>query len=185
MAFNEAFNVVPEGEGAKLAVSKGPFKEGSELDSKVEDRLDEVQKKLDEMQKTMKEDLNADELKVASLAIERELENSIPGSFKKEYEQSETWSECADLVTQHILENVNSFAINRLKKVIDAIDSESWTGSVDKDEVADILREIDPGISDEEVEALQNRYSSPSLLEQAPKNIQNRYAQIDEVMKMR
>lgn len=200
MAF-EAFNVVPTGaEGeTKLKVNKNAFAVEGELGDAVDKALDEVQKRLDFMQKKMKKDLNTAELKIANLAIEEELESSIPPSFRDAYDQEESWSEAARLIAGNILVNVNHYIgevvnddltgtgklmgadASRLRRVIDVVDAESWTDDVSKEEAGDIyvaLKESVPhpkGVSTEPtpeaVVAFMDRYSPPSLLEEGARAI--------------
>jgi len=158
--------------------------------------LTEIQRRLDFMQKNLKKDLNTAELKVANLAIEEELEESIPSSFRKAYEETESWDEAAKLISKNILTNVNKFigeAVkndmrtgkldknSRLAKVIDIVDAESWTGSVSKSEAGDIYKAVveskptAPNVhlvpTEDAVIAFMDHYSAPSLLEQGARAI--------------
>lgn len=189
MAFKEAFNVVPEGEGSKMEVNTNAFKDGNELGAEAQTKLTDLQKKLDDMQETMKKDLNADELRVANMAIERELEASIPDQFRTEYESAQDWERAANAIQYHILSAVNTFMYVRLQQIIKTVDDESWTGSVSKDEVASIIRDLDPTLTPDEVLAFQDRYSAPSALEEGARAASNSFAshrrQIDEAMNAR
>jgi len=185
MAFEEAFNVVPKGQETKLQVNTNAFKEENEIGKKAAEALAEIQGRLDFMQKHLKKDLNVSELKVANLAIEQELEDSIPPNFKKAYEAAGSWSEAARLITGNILTNVNHFigekvrndfsgtgdimGAGRLQKVIDVVDSESWTDSVSKSEAGDIYTALEKSRgrtpARDAVIAFMDSYSAPSLLE--------------------
>ncbi|MFH0837656.1 MAG: hypothetical protein V1880_00100 [Patescibacteria group bacterium] len=192
MPFEEAFNVVPKGKETKLEVNVNAFKSGNEFAETAKARLEEIQSRLDFMQKHLKKDLNTAELRMANLAIEKELEDSIPDSFSKEYFDANTsWPEAAALIAGKILTNVNHFigekvsndltgtgdlqVKSRLRKVVDIVDSESWTGDVSKSEAGDIYTALEKSRrrtpTPEAVTAFMDRYSSPSLLEKGGRAI--------------
>lgn len=164
MPFQEAIQATEEAEGSKLEMNVKAFTdEENNLGESVQDVLIKAQDQLDQMHEYMETELNKDELRVANLAIERELEKSIPNRFKSAYEQAGTWPEAADLITEHILSNIQDFAASRLKKIVEIVDDESWIGSPSKDEVEDILKDIDPNISKGDIAALQAKYQNPYL----------------------
>jgi len=164
MPFQEALQTTETTEGSKLEVNMDAFTDSeNKLGETAQDVLTQAQDMLKQMHKTMESDLNEGELRAANLAIERELENSIPNRFKQAYEKAESWGEAADLITEHLLSNIQDFVANRLNQVVETVDDESWIGSPSKDEVGDILEDIDSNISRGEKVALQAKYQNPYI----------------------
>jgi hypothetical protein len=188
MPFQEAFNVKPNvKEGAKMEVNANAFQRGGQLEEKAATEIKSVQENLNWMQQRMKKDLNADEMKVAWLAIERELENSIPSTFKASYEGA-NWTERAELINGQILSGLEQFIRTRLEDVIAITDDESWTGSVSRSEAANILKKLNPSVTDDEVKAFQARYVQPNLLDQGAMAVGQRSTMrraADEAMNMK
>ena len=114
MAFQEAFK--PTSEGIKL--NQDIFGEGKKLEASLDSKVGEAKKRLAEMSDAIKEDLGGDELKAASEAVSRELNENIPASFRAEYEAAENGAEAAELVQNHILENVNNFIAQKIEGVV-------------------------------------------------------------------
>lgn len=185
MPFQEALNVVETEKGPKLEVNVNAFaNKENELGESIKYTLNRAQDELDRMSDYMETKLNKDELRVANLVIERELENSIPSKFKDAYKNAETWKEAVDLVTEHILKNIQDFIVSRMKKVIEIVDDESWTSSLSKGEIKDILQNINPNITDKEIDSLVRLSMGENLLEEGGKAIAGgRLARIDNAIK--
>jgi len=152
MSFEEALQVRETGESSKLEINANAFtNEENELSESAKFTLKRAQDELDSMSDYMETKLNKEELRVANLAIERELEKSIPERFKEDYRNAENWPEAVNLITEHVLKNIQDFISSRMKKVVETVDDESWTSSLSKGEVEDILKDIDPDITDDQI----------------------------------
>jgi len=206
----DAFEVTPSAEGSNLEMKTGSFTDKeNKLGEKVSQTLNDADKMLANMTKEMKSDLSADELKVAHLAMEQELENSIPSNFAKLYDSTETWADTADLVTAHILSTVNDFVNSylsggRSKHIAETIDDASWFGGMDASDVPSVFKKLgltkgdaavaqakwnEPNISDDRLASIRREADAGSLLHQgmvASKNpghrSQNRQRQLDNAM---
>ncbi|MBN2087627.1 hypothetical protein JW758_04735 [Candidatus Peregrinibacteria bacterium] len=142
-----------------VAVNKEAFAKDGEIGQSAEDELNKVQGELNKVTKKLKSDLNKNEIKLATLAIERELENEMPDDFKMYYDRAKDWTEAASEITSSVLSRVQNFVTGRLEKVVSIVDEESWTDNLDKGEVEDVLKELDPNISSAEIEQLYSKWS--------------------------
>ncbi len=127
------------------------LEKSDEPDHVFMDKVKEINDHLEGMQKIMRDDLNISELRVAAQAVEEELESSIPAEFKEAYDKTENWSDASAVLSSNILETVQNMvkevageykATDRLKKIIDITDSESWTGSLSASEAKDVLKAV-------------------------------------------
>lgn len=155
-----------------IQVKTESFKDKGELGGTAESELNKVQEELNRIMDKMKDPLNKKELKLATLAVERELEGGIPDDFRYYYEKTDDWSEATKLITGDILGTVQDFVTNRLATVIDVVDAESWTDNLDKGEVGDVLKTLDPTITKSEIEKLYARWNGKGgLLEEGGKTM--------------
>jgi len=185
MPFEEALQIKEVPEGSKLEVNVNAFtNKENELRESLQYTLKRAQDELGRMSGYMKTKLNKEELRVANLAIKRELEKNMPPDFMEQYREAKDWGEAVNLITKNILENIQRFATNRLEKVVKIVDDESWTSSLRKDEVEDILKNLDPNITDEQILAFQRQIYGEDLLEEGGKAIAGgRLARIDNAIK--
>jgi hypothetical protein len=70
--------------------------EENKISESIQYTLKRAQDELDRMSDYMETKLNKNELRVANLAIERELEKNIPDRFKEQYEQTKDWGEAVN-----------------------------------------------------------------------------------------
>ncbi len=177
MSFKEAFNVSSKVEKGKkkteMKVDVNAFAEGGMLEEKSAELIGDIQKNIDYMKKLIGKDLNADETKIAWLAIERELEMNIPNNVSSVMsEKAISHSEAVNQVLGNILLKVEDYVRGRLKTVIKTVDNESWMGNVSKSEAGDILKALeksrDPNshLTKEAVQAFQDRYANPNAFDQ-------------------
>jgi len=203
MPFEEAFNVVGEGKEASLQVNANAFTALDEsgemiIGAEVKEVTDKLQGRLDFMKTHMK-GLNTKEFDVAIKLLEDELEASIPSSFKKEYEDADSWEDAAKLVSSKVLGKVNSYIGESVKngvrtgelkdkgenvkgdesllaRLIDIVDSESW-GDPDVEEIEDIYEDVKARKTaggrlyapDDAVETFMARYKKPGPWSNAEK----------------
>lgn len=198
MGFKEAFTVAPKGKDKEVTmeVNANAFQVGGRVEQQAADRIKFIQENLDYMQKRLKPPLNSDELKVAWLAIERELEEvKAPKSVQDIIrEQNVSQSEAVNIALGNILTGVEDFVRTRLQTVIDIVDDEDWIGSVSKDEAGTILTDIEKSrdanshLSAQAIQEFKNRYAHPNLLEQGGRGIasgSSMRSAADEAMGMR
>ena len=139
----------------------------------VKDMVEAINKHLEAMTEQMGIKLEEkQELKMALLVIERDLENSIPPNFKNAYENTGDWRDAAELVTAHILSGPQKYLTEyyaqtpALQKVIKTVDAETWTATLDEGEREDVLRDIDPNISEADIAVVQAKWNNPDISEE-------------------
>lgn len=167
----DAFRVSQAGETSKLETNTASFQGGAqELGASAADMLWHADNMLANMTKEMKGQLNAKELKIAHLAMERELEASIPDNFKRQYEDAKEfggWKKAADLITANILSTVHNFVNDyyssrgRAKTIVDTADNVSWSGYVSKSDVSSALSKLYPDITAGDIAVAQEKWANP------------------------
>jgi hypothetical protein len=71
-----------------------------------------------------------------------------------------------------------------MKQVVEIVDDESWTSSLSKGEVEDILKNLDPNTTDEQILAFQQRIFGENLVEEGGRAVAGgRLARIDNAIK--
>ena len=178
MAVSEAFNTSFRDEQAPLRIndqmlasSRNALDRGGHLTTEVQNAAKDVQMQLTKMAKEAKGrwNMNDDEFKLAMLTMENELEETIPDQFRTEYANAHSPEAAARAITEHILGTVNEFILGKVQtmfegtldevKVIvpgrfDLIAEQAAgisTFSVNKKEAIAFLNEMEPGISDGEI----------------------------------
>jgi len=114
MAFQEAYKATSEG----VRLDETAFTEGKKLGTALNSKFNEVNGRLAEMGTAMGEEMSGDGLVAANEAAKRELNDSIPSSFRAEYEAAEDDAEAAALVHEHILADVDSFITQKMEGVV-------------------------------------------------------------------
>jgi hypothetical protein len=179
MPFEGALEVTGTGEQAKLEVKMETFMDAEDSEyGYIGDALTKVQKHLDFLKEAVdKSDIDEDEPRLLFLAIERELENSIPERFDKEYKEAKeagNSKEAADLITKNILKKVQDFVIekaefefrqtDKLQNIIDTIDNALWFDQVDiPQDIEDVMKKLDKDISKADIAVIQAKWLNPNI----------------------
>lgn len=156
--------------GDSIKIETESFKNKGEIGKPATEQLKVVQAELNKITARMKGDLNKQELKLATLAVERELEDSVPDNFKMYYDRAETWNDAAELITGDVLSTVQDFIVSGLEDVISVVDEESWTDNLNKGEVEDVLKDLDPTITQGEIDEIYATWSGKENFFEKGKN---------------
>jgi hypothetical protein len=215
MAFQEAFKVETKEGQPPLQVNAALFAEnpnalaaGQGLAAEVETVSDTIQRKLNEMQKQAKDrwGMNGDEFRLAMLAMENELDLSVPDNFREVYKAAKTPEEAAQVISRNILQNVHNFMTATMREVVNketgmtrripvgpsradyivgkAADISLM--SVNKQEAVAFLKSIDPNITDQEVNNIWAKFDPGNAITDAGKAIARRTnPRADEAKNMR
>lgn len=216
MAFQEAFHVEAKEGQPPLQVNAKLFAEnpnaldaGRNLATEVKTVTDTIQRKLNEMQKRAKDrwNMNSDEFRLAVLAMENELDLSVPDNFREAYKQAKSPEEAAQIITRDILKKVHDFTTATMREVVsrEGITRRIPVGpsraeylaeqaanlsiaSVSKEDAVAYLRGIDPNITDAEVNQIWANLKPGNAITDAGRGIargSSMRRSADEAMNMR
>lgn len=199
MPFQEAFKVETKEGQPPLQVNAKLFAEnpnaltaGQGLSTEVKTVSDTIQRKLNEMQRQAKGRLNMndDEFRLAVLAMENELELSIPDNFREVYKAAKTPEEAAQIITRDILKKVHDFTSATMREVVsrEGVTRRIPVGpsraeylaeraanislmSVDQEEAVAYLKSIDPNITDQEVNSIWASFKPGNVMTDAGRGI--------------
>jgi len=193
MPFEAAFDITGAGEEAKLEVRMDTFMDEEDHEfGNIGNALTKVQEYLDGLKEIVdRSDINEDEPQMLFLAIERELENSIPDKFAKEYAEAKKagkTEKAAELITNHILQKIQDFVIEKarfefqqtekLQKWIDTTDNTLWGDEIDNaEDIKTVLENIDPNVSAADVAVVQAKWRFPNLADSCIASIRKQYGE--------
>lgn len=182
MSFESALDVRGREEETKIEVRAETFMDAEDHEyGAIADALTKVQEYLDGIKDIVDRDnvINEDEPRLLYLAIERELENSIPGNFKilyKEAKEAGKPQEAANLITKNILGKLQEFVIEKsrfefqktpkLEEIIGTIDNALWGDEIDKPEdIEGVMKKLDKDISKSDIAVIQAKWNNPYLMD--------------------
>ena len=167
----DAFKTSAEAGSSKLEMKAESFTDGeNQLGESVSAVLDSANNILGNMTEEMKNALTGAELKAAHLAMEQELEDSIPAGFATAYERAgSSWQLAANLVTAEILSTVQDYvndylAGGRPKEIEQKVDKYSWFGGMGADDLPTVFERL--GLDRGDIAVAQAKWKKPNSTEQ-------------------
>jgi|GEM_PF-5586798 len=195
----DAFKVESKDSQPPLQVNANLFAEnpnalaaGQGLATEVKTVSDTIQRKLNEMQKRAEGrwNMNSDEFRLAVLAMENELDLSVPDNFREAYKNAKSPEEAAQVITRNILMPVNNFVNATMREVVSSTGAirripvgpsraeyiatkaaDISIASVNKGEAVAFLKGIDPNITDQEVNNIWANFKPANAITDAGRGI--------------